>query len=50
MAPVTEVKRNRLAWGVCVMLKDSMDVIRIVLNINMDGYDGRRRPKTRWMD
>lgn len=51
VAPVTEKMRsNRLAWYGHVMRREESHVTRKVMNMNVDGYRSRGRPKKRWMD
>ena len=51
VAPVTEkLKGNRLAWYGHVKRRDETHVTKRVMNINVDGWIGRGRPKKRWMD
>ena len=51
VAPVTEkVKGNRLSWYGHVQRRDETHVSKGVMNINVDGWRGRRKPKKRGMD
>lgn len=51
VAPVIDKMRgNRLTWYGHVMRRNECYVGKKVLNLNVDGYVGRGRPKKRWMD
>ncbi|KAJ8734232.1 hypothetical protein PYW07_014783 [Mythimna separata] len=51
VAPVTEkVEENRLFWYGHVKRRDETHVTKRVLNLHVDGWRGRGRPKKRWMD
>ncbi|KAJ8709025.1 hypothetical protein PYW07_008851 [Mythimna separata] len=51
VAPVTEkLKGNRLSWYGHVKRRDEMHVTKRVMNLHVDGWRGRGRPKKRWMD
>lgn len=51
VAPVNEKLRgSRLAWFGHVMRRNEWHVTKRSLNLNVEGYRGRGRPKKRWMD
>jgi hypothetical protein len=50
VAPITEkLKGNRLSWYGHVMREEN-HVTRRAMNMNVEGWRGRGRPKKRWID
>jgi len=50
VSTVDKMRENRFRWFGHVMRKESLNAVTAVMEMNVEGRRGRKRPKKKWFD